>query len=173
MLSEIVREFSDAWGISQRVLPMSDQAVHTVVESDEGDLAFQRYFVERNCEPRAKGFQFIGADSAAPAPGVMEALHAAEAVVICPSNPWVSIAPILAVPGIRPLLARREMSTLRNRPVVAVSPIVGGKAIKGPAAKMYAEMGFQPTARAVAEHYRGLVTDFVIDEVDLQQQQEI
>ncbi len=159
-LSAVTRKFCAAWKVGPCVLPMSDQPVRTIVHTDEGDLAFQEYFVHRHCEPTVQGFEFQGADSALPAPGVIEALEAAEAVIICPSNPWVSIAPILAIRGIR--------GAIKRKPGVAVSPIIGGAAVRGPAAKMYAEMGIRPSALAVAEHYRGLAGAFVIDEVDAQ-----
>ncbi|MGE5073993.1 MAG: 2-phospho-L-lactate transferase, partial [Anaerolineae bacterium] len=116
-LSEISRRFCEAWGVGPRVVPMSDQPVRTIVRTDEGELPFQEYFVHRHCEPCVEGFEFRGAEHAIPAPGVLEALEAADAVVICPSNPWVSIAPILAVPGIR--------ASVERRPTVAVSPIIG------------------------------------------------
>ena len=153
-LSVITQDFCRAWGVGPRVLPMSDDAVHTIVESDQGELPFQEYFVHRRCEPRVRGFRFEGIESARPAPGIPEALAAADAVVVCPSNPWVSIDPIL---GVLPDF---------KKPVVAVSPIIGGQTVKGPAAKMYAEMGIEPSALAVAEHYRHILTGFVLDRVD-------
>jgi LPPG:FO 2-phospho-L-lactate transferase len=155
-LSQITRDFCAMWGVRHTVLPMSGQPVRTIVETEEGDLPFQEYFVHRRCEPRVKGFRFEGVEAAEPAPGTREALQSAEAVVICPSNPWVSIDPILRVLG--------EI----KKPVFAVSPIVGGQAVKGPAAKMYREMGIEPSALAVAEHYRGLLEGFVMDSVDAQ-----
>jgi len=161
-LSEITREFCKAWGIQHTVLPMSDQPVRTIVETDEGNLAFQEYFVHQHCEPRVKGFRFEGADSAEPVSGAVEAIRSADAVVICPSNPWVSINPILAVNG------SDWQSDLLNKIVVAVSPIIGGETVKGPAAKMYRELGIEPSALAVANHYRGLATGFVFDIVDEQ-----
>ncbi len=157
-LSEVTRRFCAAWKVGPAVLPMSDQPVPTIVHSDQGELAFQEYFVHRRCEPRVKGFEFRGLDGASPAPGVLEALAGAEAVVICPSNPWVSIAPILAIPGVREAVQRRL--------TVAVSPIIGGQAVRGPAAKMYAEMGITPSAVAVAAHYQGLARGFVFDASD-------
>ncbi len=157
-LHEITRKFCSAWGVGPRVLPMSDQDVRTIVQTDQGDLPFQEYFVHRRCEPLVKGFEFRGAQAALPAPGVLEALEAAQAVVICPSNPWVSIGPILAIEGIQEIL--------KTRFTLAVSPIIGGAAVKGPAAKMYSELGITPSALAVAEQYRGLIAGFVMDEVD-------
>ena len=153
-LSRITHEFCKAWGIKHTILPMTDSPVRTIVDTEEGDLAFQEYFVHRRCEPRVKGFRFDGIDSAVPAPGTVEALESADAVVICPSNPWVSVDPILQIIG------------KIDRPVVGVSPIIGGKTVKGPAAKMFAELGIEPSPLAVAEHYRGLLRGFVLDQVD-------
>ncbi len=165
-LSQVTADFCRAWGIQAKVLPMTDDRVATVVHTQhEGDLAFQEYFVHRRCEPQVTGFDFIGIETARPAPGVLDALQNADLIVICPSNPWVSIGPILAVPGIQELVAAR--------PVVAVSPIVGGKAIKGPAAKMYAELGFVPSALTVARHYGTLVKWLVIELIDANQVDEI
>jgi len=157
-LSEITAHFCKAWGVGPTVLPMSDQPIRTIVFTDEGELAFQEYFVARQCEPQVTGFRFEGIQSAIPAPGVLEAIQEAEAVILCPSNPWVSIDPILNVPGILP--------ALHGKVVVAVSPIIGGKALKGPAAKMYTELGITPSAQAVAEHYGKLLSGFVIDITD-------
>jgi LPPG:FO 2-phospho-L-lactate transferase len=158
-LNQVTRDFCQAWGVWHTVLPMSDQPVRTIVDTTEyGELAFQEYFVHQKCEPKVKGFRFAGVESAKPAPGVLEAIEKADAVVICPSNPWVSIDPILAVAGIRSALAAKR--------IVAVSPIIGGQTVKGPAAKMYTELGILPSALAVAEHYRGLLYGIVIDTVD-------
>jgi LPPG:FO 2-phospho-L-lactate transferase len=157
-LSQITRDFCAAWGVRHTVLPMSDQRVRTIVETDEGDLPFQEYFVHRRCEPRVKSFRFDGAASAAPAPGTREALQSAEAVILCPSNPWVSIDPILAV--------LHPSSFILHLSFVAVSPIIGGKTVKGPAAKMFAELGLEPSALSVAEHYENFLTGFVVDSVD-------
>lgn len=153
-LSQITRAFGKVWGIQHTVLPMSDSPVRTIVDTEEGQMPFQEYFVHRSCEPRVKGFQFDGVDSAKPAPGALEAIDTADAVVICPSNPWVSIDPILKVIG------------KISKPVIAISPIIAGRAVKGPAAKMYAELGIEPSVLAVAEHYRGLLTAFVLDRAD-------
>jgi LPPG:FO 2-phospho-L-lactate transferase len=155
-LSQITKDFCKAWNIKHTVLPMSDQPVRTIVETEEGDLAFQEYFVYRRCEPRVRGFRFEGADRAEAVSGAREAIQSADAIVICPSNPWVSIDPILRV------LPKIE------RPVYAISPIIGGETVKGPAAKMYRELGIEPSAVAVANHYRDLATGFVLDAVDAQ-----
>src|SRR5581483_10658824 len=164
-LSEITRDFCKAWGIKHTILPMSDNPVRTIVETDEGDLAFQEYFVHRRCEPRVKGFRFNGIEKAEAAPGAREAIQSADAIIICPSNPWLSIAPILAVPGLR--------SKMEAKKVVAISPILGGQAFKGPAAKMYRELGIEPSALAVAKQYEGLATDFALDKIDSHLEAEI
>jgi len=161
-LSEITKDFCNAWDIGHTILPMSDQPVRTIVDTDEGELAFQEYFVHRRCEPRVKGFRFDGADKAEPTPGAREALKSADAIIICPSNPWVSVDPILKV--LHPLISEEG----REARFVAVSPIIGGEAIKGPAAKMYHELGIEPSALAVANHYRGLVSHFIMDTIDAQ-----
>lgn len=157
-LSQIARTFCQAWGVGQRILPMTDDPVRTIVRTNQGDLAFQEYFVRQHTAPRVKGFRFTGADVARPAPGVIESLKGADAVIICPSNPWVSIAPILAIPGVR--------MALEHNLVVGVSPIIGGKAIRGPADKMYRELGIEPSALAVGRQYGQLLGGFVMDRVD-------
>lgn len=165
-LSEFTRRVRAALGVSVQVLPMSDEPVTTIVHTaEEGDLPFQTYFVKRGCEPVARGFTFAGADQAEPAPGVQSALEAAECVVLCPSNPWVSLDPILAVPGLRAMVS--------SKPTVAVSPIIGGRALKGPAAKIYREMGVDPSAAAVARHYDDLLRGIVIDEQDRKERSDI
>lgn len=164
-LSQITQDFCAAWGIGPRVLPMSDARVPTIVLSDAGELPFQEYFVHRRCEPGVSGFRFQGIEEAHPAPGVVAAIREADLIVICPSNPWVSIDPILSLPTLK--------SEIAARPVVAVSPIIGGKAVKGPVVKMYAELGIQPSALAVAQHYRGILDGFVFDTVDAELESEI
>ena len=155
-LAQITTDFCKAWGIKQRILPMSDQPVRTIVETEEGDLAFQEYFVHRRCEPRVQGFRFDGVEVAQPAPKAREAINSADAIILCPSNPWVSIDPILQV-----------FKTI-DKPAIAISPIIGGQTVKGPAAKMFHELGIEPSALAVAEHYCDLVTGFVLDTLDQQ-----
>lgn len=155
-LSSITKDFCKAWGVQHTVLPMSDQPVRTMVATVEGELAFQDYFARRRCEPEVKGFRFDGVDSADAASGAVEALASADAVVICPSNPWVSIDPIL------------QLVSIQGKPVYAVSPIIGGETVKGPAAKMYRELGIEPSALAVANHYRNLASGFILDVVDSQ-----
>ncbi|NMB86817.1 MAG: 2-phospho-L-lactate transferase, partial [Chloroflexi bacterium] len=125
-LSGVVRGLCETWKVPVGVLPMSDQSVSTIVHTREhGELAFQEYFVKYACAPVVTRFEFRGIEEAQPAPGVLEAIRATDTVLICPSNPWVSIAPILAIAGIR--------EAIQGKKVVAVSPIIGGKAIKGPA----------------------------------------
>lgn len=173
-LSQITKDFCRAWGVEHTVLPMSDQPVRTIVETDEGELAFQEYFVHRRCEPRVKGFRFEGAEIAEPAPGAREALQSADAVIICPSNPWVSIDPILKViPLDHPLLLSGEGRKGEGKSVTAISPIIGGQTVKGPAAKMFNELGIEPSALAVANHYRGLTSGFVLDRVDSQLEESV
>ena len=158
-LSQITSDFCTTWGIRVSVMPMSDGSVHTMVNTkDSGELSFQEYFVHRNCEPVVTGFRFEGINSAMTAPGVLKAVENADAVVVCPSNPWVSIDPILALKHLRAALSKKI--------VLAVSPIIRGQTIKGPAAKMYTEMGIQPSALAVAEHYLDFLTGFVLDNQD-------
>lgn len=159
LLSEVTGDLCEKWGIVHPVYPMSDDPVRTIVNtrSDEA-LGFQEYFVHQACRPEVTGFEFRGVGTARPVPEAMAAIEKADLVVFAPSNPWVSIGPILAVPG--------YLEAIRQKPVLAVSPIVGGKALKGPAAKMYHELGFMPSAAAVAEHYRDFLTGFMIDSMD-------
>ncbi len=161
-LAAISADFCRRLGLHAKVLPMSDQPVRTIVLTEAGTLPFQRYFVEQRCAPRVSGFEFQGARAARPLPALLEALagEGLEAVLICPSNPFISIDPILALPGMRAALAACRA------PVVAVSPIIGGHAVKGPTAKMMAELGLPVSAVAVAGHYAGLLDGFVLDDAD-------
>jgi LPPG:FO 2-phospho-L-lactate transferase len=157
-LTDVTASLCAALGVGPRLLPMTDDVVRTVVETDEGDLAFQEYFVRRQCRPRVSGFRYEGLEAAVPTEQVLTTLELAEVIVFCPSNPFVSLDPILALPGVR--------ERVRSTGAVAVSPLVGGQALKGPAAKMFAELGRPATAVSVAEHYAGLLRGFVLDEVD-------
>ncbi len=161
-LTTITTDICRALGIASRVLPMSDDAVRTVIHSGDKALAFQDYFVRLRCEVPVTRLSYDGAEAARinAAIETMRGPDAPSAVIICPSNPYLSIDPILAVPGLRDWLKAIHV------PVIAVSPIVGGAAIKGPAAKIMRELGVAASAAAVAEHYRGLIDGFVIDEVD-------
>lgn len=159
-LTDVALLLADRLGLKTAVLPMCDEPVATVVLTPEGELAFQEYFVRERCQPEVRGIEFRGAASARLTAEVRTALQTAELIVFAPSNPYLSLDPILAVPGLRDTLGRAAA------PKVAVSPIVGGRALKGPAAKIMAEMGLEPSAAAVAGHYRGLVDLFVLDQAD-------
>ena len=161
-LSAVTAAITARLGIGSRILPMTDDPVATRVLTDEGWMDFQPWFVGRRCEPAVSKVAFTGADAARPAPGVLAALAAPDlaAIVVCPSNPFVSIDPILAIPGLRDALVGAAA------PVVAVSPIIAGAAVKGPTAKMMQELGAAPSAAAVAARYAGLVDIFVADEAD-------
>ncbi|MDE2581838.1 MAG: 2-phospho-L-lactate transferase [Rhodospirillales bacterium] len=159
-LSAVTDAMRRRLGVGPRILPASDDPVRTRLATDQGELAFQDYFVRRGCAPKVRAIAFDGAAASRPAAEVVAAIAAAEAVVICPSNPFISIDPILAVPGLRAAIAATPA------PVVAVSPLIGGRAVKGPTAKMMAELGLPVTARAVAEHYADLLDVFVADPAD-------
>jgi LPPG:FO 2-phospho-L-lactate transferase len=162
-LTEVTAELCAPLAIAARVLPMSDDPVRTLVRSSEGDLPFQEYFVARKCDVPVTGFAFAGIETARPSTEVEAVLRAPdlEAIVFCPSNPFVSIDPILSLAGMRQLILAARV------PVVAVSPIIGGAAVKGPAAKMMRELGLEPSAATAASHYRGLVSGFVMDNADV------
>jgi LPPG:FO 2-phospho-L-lactate transferase len=161
-LSEVTAHLCRALGIAVRVLPMSDDPVRTRVLTAEGWLDFQEYFVHRQCRPAVREFEFAGAETARAQPDALAALERRDlrAIIICPSNPFVSVEPILAVPGIRAAIQQS------HAPVVAVTPIIGGKAIKGPAAKMMTELGLDVSGEAVARRYAGIIDGFVIDHAD-------
>ena len=161
-LSQVTQALTAALGIRHPVVPMSDQAVRTMVRTANGELAFQRYFVGEQCRPVVQGIRFEGVEAARPSDGFRAALARKDlaAVILCPSNPYLSIDPILATPGVR-----RALDAL-DAPVVAVSPIIGGEALKGPAAKLMRELGVTPGVLAVADHYGGLLDGLVIDHVD-------
>lgn len=159
-LSAIVKGFARHWGIGLAILPMSDDPVATWLETDAGLLSFQRYFVQQRCEPRVSAIRFEGAEQAKPALGVVEALAAADMILLAPSNPWLSIDPLLAVPGLYRALKDRRA------PLIAVSPLVGGKAVKGPTAKLMGELGLQVTNQSIADHYGDLLDGMVVHEGD-------
>jgi LPPG:FO 2-phospho-L-lactate transferase len=161
-LTEITLDFCRNLGIGARVLPMSDDPVRTHVLTDDGAIPFPEYFGELGCEPRAHGLEYAGADQARISDEVLDALHAAdlEAVVITPANPYHVIGPILEISGMRELLRKR------GAPVIAVTPIVGGKALKGSAGKIMRDLGKEPSPRAVAANYLRLIDGFVIDRQD-------
>ncbi len=160
-LSSITEDIRRRLGIGPRILPMSDDPVRTRIRSDEGWIDFQDWFVRRRAAPVVRAVEFAGAGSARPQPEVLAALRARpRAVVICPSNPFISIEPILAIPGMREAIAAC------GAPVVAVSPIIAGQAVKGPTAKMFAELGMASSARAVAARYGALLSGYVMEEGD-------
>ena len=178
-LTEATREICQRLGVAQSVLPMSNDPVRTRVLTPDGPLAFQHYFVRDRCRPTVTGFDFDGIDDAAISPEIAALLNASasrspeasgsglKAIVICPSNPFVSVDPILDLPGLRGLLKSARV------PIIAVTPIVGGRAIKGPTAKMMRELDIPASATAVARHYQGLITGFVLDECDAAAESEI
>lgn len=157
-LTAVVAALSQRLGLAHPILPMSDQPVRTIIFTPDGELPFQEYFVHRRCQPTMLGMRLDGLDQAQPSPAVASALAGADAVIFCPSNPYVSIDPILSLPGLRARVAAKS--------AIAISPIIGGQALKGPAAKMMAEMGVEVSALGVARHYAGLLAGFVIDHAD-------
>lgn len=161
-LTAITAHFARALGVASAVLPMSDEPVATRILTDDGELEFQDYFVRRRCEPRLRAVRFAGAEEARLPAGVAQALAdpALEAILIAPSNPWLSIDPILAVPGLR------EALRAASAPVVVITPLPGGKAVKGPTAKIMGELGIELSAASIEDHYRGLVDAVVLDQAD-------
>ena len=159
-LTEVTAEICSRLGIAQSVLPMSDDPVRTTVMTPDGPLAFQHYFVRDRCAPAVTGFEFRGAETAELNPQIEALLPGLKGIIICPSNPFVSVDPMLSIGDTRARLSALDV------PVVAVSPIVGGVAIKGPTAKMMAELSIPSTAAAVAAHYDGLIDGMVLDSQD-------
>ena len=159
-LSAVTARLAEALGVETRLLPSSDEHIGTIVVTPGGELDFQSWFVGRRHADPVLGVRFEGAEAARPAPGVLEALATAERVLIAPSNPFVSIDPILAVPGVRAAVEARRAD------VCAISPIVGGRALRGPLAEMLGSLGHEPTADGVARLYADLVSTFVLDPAD-------
>lgn len=160
-LTHITGNLNAALGVRHRVLPMTDAPVATRVDTVEhGELAFQSYFVRYRWQPVVKSLRFAGVEDAAVTPDAHAALQNADIVVIGPSNPWLSIAPILAVPGMRDLILSCDV------PRVAISPIIGGKAVKGPAAKLMVELGYEQSAQIVAQYYGNVINGFIVDTID-------
>jgi LPPG:FO 2-phospho-L-lactate transferase len=160
-LSSVTQRLSSALGVQIRLLPMSDDPVRTMVETVEhGILPFQEYFVRYRWQPTVTRLWYDGADRARPAPGLLDALAQADTIVICPSNPMLSIEPILSVPGVRTALEQRAC------PCVVVSPIIAGQAVKGPAAKLMKELSMEVSAVGVAEYYGTLIDGLVVDTAD-------
>ena len=162
-LSEITADFCRRLGVTARVAPMSDDQVRTNVITEDGAVTFQDYFMNLGCEPKVRGFQYAGADTARIPDGVIEALHAddLEAVILCPANPYHVIRPILEIEGMKELLLKR------GAPLIAVTPIIGNRALKGSAAKMMRELGRELSARSVAGEYIRLIDGFVLDSEDV------
>jgi LPPG:FO 2-phospho-L-lactate transferase len=162
-LTQVTAELTAAWGLPCKLIPMTDQRVRTLVKTRGGVMDFQTYFVRRQARDTVLGVTFNGARRARPAPGLLQAIRQAAGIIICPSNPIISIGPILAVPGIREALRQSAA------PVAAISPIVGGRALKGPAARMMKSLGMRVSALGVAELYRDFVNVFILDQVDASQ----
>jgi LPPG:FO 2-phospho-L-lactate transferase len=159
-LSDAVESIHLALGVKARILPMCDQPVPTMIDTAEGELHFQEYLVKRRAQPVVRGIRFDGVETARPASGVLETIRDADRILICPSNPLISIGPILAVPGIREALRARKKN------VIAVCPIVAGKSLKGPSDKMLVELGYEASALGVAKLYADFTGTFVIDPAD-------
>ena len=157
-LTETTAEIAAKLGISHNILPMTDNPVQTYVHTADGPLSFQHYFVRDRCKPSVSGFEFRGIADARVNPAIN--FDELDGVIVCPSNPFVSVDPIFAIPGMKEAIRRS------NIPVIAVSPIVGGTAIKGPTAKMMKELNVPSTALEVAKHYNNIITGFVLDEAD-------
>jgi LPPG:FO 2-phospho-L-lactate transferase len=166
-LTDAAESIRTALGVKSPILPMCDQPVPTIIDSNEGGLHFQEYLVKRRAEPLVRGIRFDGVETANPARGVLEAIRDADRIVICPSNPLISIGPILAVRGIR------EALRARRKDVIAVCPIVGGKSLKGPSDKMLAQLGYESSARGVAKLYSDFTGKFVVDPADQSQKETI
>lgn len=159
-LQEVTDRIRRSLGVSARILPMTDSYAPTRVVTDEGEMHFQEYFVGRHCQPRIEAIRLGAAQSSIPAAGVTDSILNAHAVIVCPSNPFISIGPILAVPGICAALEATRA------PVVAITPIVAGRALKGPAAVMLQDLGYDVSAKGVVDFYGGLLDGFVLDQQD-------
>jgi len=159
-LSDVTDQLRNSLGIKTRIVPMSDETIATRVETREGEISFQEYFVKQGWQAEVKNVFYAGVEKSRPAPGVLAAIHAAAGIIICPSNPVTSIGPILAVPGIRDALKRVSVS------IVGVSPMIGESAISGPAHKLMAAQGIESSALGAAKGYADFVDQFVIDNAD-------
>lgn len=159
-LTEIADRIRLAHNVPCRILPMTDSPTPTTILTDEGELHFQEYLVKRRAAPRVVGIRFENISEAAPAPGVIDAITSADAVIICPSNPLISIGPILAVPGIR------EALQVTAATVIAVSPVVGGASLKGPTDRMLSDLGMEVSAAQVARFYEDILDVYIIDNQD-------
>lgn len=164
-LTAVTGDLAEKFGVAVEVMPMSDDRVRTVLDTNVGRLDFQDYFVRRQCRPKVSAIRFEGAEQARPSAALMKLLRNSElrGIVLCPSNPFLSIDPILSIPGLAGALAEVEA------PIVAITPIVGGAALKGPTAKIMCELGLPVSPAAIAEHYGGLIDGFILDVVDERQ----
>ena len=159
-MSELTDKIRSLLGVRVKILPMSDQMIATKIKTAHGLLDFQEYFVKRKFEDNVEDVSYEGANVALPAPGVADSIEKADAIILCPSNPILSIGPILAVPGIRNALAKTKGR------ILGISPIVGGKSIKGPLDRIMRHLGLEVSPVGVAQLYKGLLRGFVIDDVD-------
>jgi LPPG:FO 2-phospho-L-lactate transferase len=159
-LTEVTDRLRRSFGVVTTILPMCDDPVRTLVHTDEGDLPFQHYFVRCQCAPAVADLSYVGADHARPSEAVAEAVAAADLIVMCPSNPYLSLDPILSVSGLRKLLYHAPA------PIIGVTPIVAGAALKGPTAKMMRELGQMPSPLTVVDHFADLLDGFVLDRAD-------
>ncbi|MGE0768778.1 MAG: 2-phospho-L-lactate transferase [Hyphomicrobiaceae bacterium] len=161
-LSEVTAHLAARLDIGPAIVPMSDEPVATMLDTDEGTLAFQTYFVGRKAEPRIKAIRFEGAESAHPSPSAVQVMQREDlaGIIVCPSNPWLSIDPLLSIPAWRELIAERRA------PMVAVTPLVGGQAVKGPTGKIMSELGLPLDVASIVEHYSGSIDGFVLDTID-------
>jgi LPPG:FO 2-phospho-L-lactate transferase len=161
-LTAVMAEFAMRFGVASRLLPMSDAPISTVLETDAGRLEFQHYFVRLRAMPKVKHLQYAGAAQARPTDDILDLLRSRslETIILCPSNPYLSIDPILSVPGLRMALRAAHV------PIIAVSPLIGGRAVKGPTTKIMQELGVEANASAIARHYAGLIDGLIIDESD-------
>lgn len=161
-LTSIMADLCRRFGVTSAILPMTDDLVGTMLDTDYGTLEFQDYFVRRRCEPRVRAVHYAGATAARPSAAVLDRLAAADlsCVVLCPSNPYLSIGPILAMPGMRQALARCAA------PIVVISPVIGGRAVKGPTVKLMHELGVEVSPRAIVQHYADLIDGLILDPED-------
>ncbi len=166
-LTQATQHLAQALGVRANILPMCNEIVMTIVNTNAGELAFQEYFVHRRWQPVLKSYRFHGIEKARVTPEVNAAVQNAHAIIFCPSNPFVSIEPILSVKGMRDLLQKTRV------PKIAVSPIIGGEALKGPAGKMFQELGREASAYQVAKMYHGIIDRFVLDRIDEAQARQI
>jgi LPPG:FO 2-phospho-L-lactate transferase len=166
-LSQVTAQLCEKFGVKNKLVPMTDQKVRTKIVSGNQIIDFQDYFVKNKTKNEVTNVLFEGAAEARPAPGIIEALSQADRIIVCPSNPILSIGPMLAIPEIRREISRRKADT------VAISPVVAGKTLRGPADKILLSMGYEASVQGVAKYYRGLIDRIIIDQVDARQEARI